>query len=217
MVPPHIAFVASLPTIPADISPHFCPQVRCTHDDFGDRCVRGWGAGWTNNVCPDGVSECANDGNGHGSHCAGTIGGTTWGVAKAVTIVAVQVLDAGGSGSMSDVVGGMDWVAAQKAADPSTPMVASMSLGGGASDLIDESVDLLNAAGVTVSVAAGNDNDDACGYSPARAVTAVTVGSTDRTDARSEFSNYGSCVDIFGPGSLVTSCWIDSDTGRKSL
>ena len=137
------------------------PQVRCTHDDFGDRCVRGWGAGWNGNVCPDGVSECANDGNGHGSHCAGTIGGTTWGVAKAVTIVGVQVLDAGGSGSWSDVVGGMDWVAAQKVADPSTPMVASMSLGGGASSLIDTAVNNLNAAGVTVSVAAGNDNSDA--------------------------------------------------------
>ena len=192
--------------------------VRCTHAEFGSRCIRGWGAGWSGNVCPEGVSECANDFNGHGSHCAGSIGGATWGVAKGTTIVGVQVIDAYGGGELSDIVGGLDWVAGQKMADPSTPMVASMSLGiGGGSDLIDAAVNRLNSAGVTVSVAAGNNNDDACKNSPGRTAGAVTVGSTDSRDARSSFSNYGGCVDIYGPGSEITSVGIASDTASTTM
>jgi serine protease len=155
----------------------------------------------------------ANDCNGHGTHVAGTVGGTTYGVAKGVTIHPVRVLGCTGSGTNAGVISGMDWVAANRV----LPAVANMSLGGGASQATDDAVARMTAAGVTVVVAAGNDNGDACLKSPARAPSAITVGSTTSTDARSSFSNYGTCVDIFAPGSSILSSWYTSTTATNTI
>ncbi len=155
----------------------------------------------------------ANDCNGHGSHVAGTIGGTTYGVAKGVTIHPVRVLGCTGSGTNSGVIAGMDWVANNHI----KPAVANMSLGGGASQATDDAVARMTAAGVTVVVAAGNSNDNACNYSPARAASAITVGSTTNTDARSSFSSFGTCLDIFAPGSSITSAWYTSTSATNTI
>ncbi|GAA4685970.1 S8 family peptidase [Nocardioides nanhaiensis] len=156
-----------------------------------------------------GSSDC----NGHGTHVAGTVGGSTYGVAKSVTLIPVRVLDCAGSGSNSGVIAGMDWVTA----NASGPSVANMSLGGGASTAVDSAVARMTAAGVTVAVAAGNENQNACNVSPARASSAITVGSTTNTDARSSFSNFGSCVDVFAPGSNITSAWYTSSTATNTI
>jgi subtilisin family serine protease len=155
----------------------------------------------------------ANDCQGHGTHVAGTVGGTTYGVAKGVTIHPVRVLGCNGSGTNSGVIAGMDWVSANHI----KPAVANMSLGGGASQATDDAVQRMVNAGVTVVVAAGNSNDNACNYSPARAVNAITVGSTTSTDARSSFSSFGTCLDIFAPGSSVLSAGISSSTATATL
>jgi serine protease len=155
----------------------------------------------------------ANDCNGHGTHVAGTVGGSTYGVAKGVTIHPVRVLGCNGSGTNSGVISGMDWVANNHV----KPAVANMSLGGGASQATDDAVQRMVNAGVTVVVAAGNDNGDACTKSPARAPNAITVGSTTSSDARSSFSNFGTCVDIFGPGSSITSAWYTSTTATNTI
>jgi len=161
------------------------------------------------------------DGNGHGTHCAGTIGSRKYGVAKAAELVAVKVLGSNGSGSMSDVVAGVVWAAeqaaaAKKAADAEVAAtgktkhkgsVANMSLGGGKAKSLDEAVDAAVAAGLHFAVAAGNDNKDACNYSPAGAVNAVTVGASTLGDERAYFSNHGKCVDIFAPGLNILSTW----------
>ena len=156
-----------------------------------------------------GTTDC----NGHGTHVAGTVGGTKYGIAKAVTLVPVRVLDCQGSGSNSGVIAGMDWVAGQTGG----PRVANMSLGGPADSATDAAVQRMVSSGVTVVVAAGNENQNACNVSPARATNAITVGSTTSTDARSSFSNYGSCVDIFAPGSSITSAWIGSTTATNTI
>lgn len=156
-----------------------------------------------------GSSDC----NGHGTHVAGTIGGSTWGVAKAVKLVPVRVLGCDGSGTNSGVIAGIDWVRANHV----KPAVANMSLGGGASTAVDRAVNNLAAAGVTVVVAAGNDNANACNYSPARASGAITVGSTASNDSRSSFSNYGSCLDLFAPGSSITSAWHTSTSASNTI
>ena len=148
-------------------------------------------------------STTADDCDGHGTHVAGTIGGSTWGVAKGVDLVAVRVLDCNGSGAWSWVISGINWVTAQH--DPGEAAVANMSLGGGANQAVDDAVANSIADGVTYSVAAGNSNRDACNYSPARTAAALTMGATTSTDARSSFSNWGSCVDWFAPGSSITS------------
>nr|WP_183909249.1 S8 family serine peptidase [Simiduia aestuariiviva] len=163
------------------------------HSDFGGRVQNGWDF-----IDNDGNSS---DCQGHGTHVAGTVGSSTWGVAKGATIVGVRVLNCSGSGTNSGVIAGIDWVAANHV----KPAVANMSLGGGASSAVDSAVANLVNAGVVTVVAAGNDNSNACNYSPARAPSAMTVGSTAQGDARSYFSNYGSCVDIFAPGSSITS------------
>jgi serine protease len=155
----------------------------------------------------------ANDCNGHGTHVAGTVGGTTYGVAKGVTIHPVRVLGCTGSGSNSGVIAGMDWVANNHV----KPAVANMSLGGGASQATDDAVQRMTNAGVTVVVAAGNSNDNACNYSPARAPSAITTGSTTNTDARSSFSSYGSCLDIYAPGSNITSAWYTNSTATNTI
>ena len=156
-----------------------------------------------------GTTDC----NGHGTHVAGTVGGTTYGVAKGTTLVPVRVLGCTGSGSNSGVIAGLEWVAAQT----KRPAVANMSLGGGASTAIDDAVANAVSKGVTVVVAAGNDNLNACNYSPARAPSAITVGSTTSADARSGFSNVGSCVDVFAPGSSITSAWYTSSTATNTI
>jgi serine protease len=179
--------------------------IRLTHAQFSGRMGNGFDA-----VTSGGnASDC----HGHGTHVAGTVGGTTWGVAKGVTLHPVRVLDCNGSGSNSGVIAGMDWVASNRVA----PAVANMSLGGGASQSIDDAVARLTNAGVTVAVAAGNDNSNACNYSPARAASAITTGSTTSSDARSSFSNFGTCLDIFGPGSSITSAWNSSDTASNTI
>jgi serine protease len=156
-----------------------------------------------------GTTDC----NGHGTHVAGTVGGSTHGVAKGVTIHPVRVLGCDGSGTNSGVIGGMDWVANNHV----KPAVANMSLGGGVSQATDDAVQRMHNAGVTVVVAAGNDNSNACNYSPARAPAAITVGSTVNNDSRSSFSNYGSCLDIYAPGSNILSAWHTSSTATNTI
>jgi subtilisin family serine protease len=155
----------------------------------------------------------ANDCQGHGTHVAGTVGGTTYGVAKQVTLHPVRVLNCSGSGSNAGVIAGMDWVANNRV----LPAVANMSLGGGASTAVDDAVNRMHNRSVTVVVAAGNENQNACNVSPSRAPNAITVGSTTSTDARSSFSNYGSCVDVFAPGSNITSAWYSGTSATNTI
>ena len=175
-----------------------------SHSDFGGRSVSG-----IDTVDNDGD---ATDCNGHGTHVAGTVGGSTWGIAKEVNLIGVRVLNCQGSGSNSGVIAGMDWVADNHV----KPAVANMSLGGGASSTTDAAVQRLTDAGVTTVVAAGNDNSNACNYSPARAASAITVGSTTSSDSRSSFSNYGNCLDIYAPGSNIKSAWSNGGTNTIS-
>lgn len=158
-------------------------------------------------------SKSSVDEQGHGTHVAGTVMSKTWGIAKAAKAIAVQVLGADGSGSNSGVIAGIDWCAsdyeAAKKANPSLPAwIANLSLGGGYSSATNRAVDALVKAGLAVAVAAGNEDQDACYTSPASASGVVSVGATTVSDDRSYFSNYGKCVDVFGPGSDITSTWI---------
>ena len=163
----------------------------------------------------DAVNDGRNgvDCNGHGTHVSGTVGGARYGVAKGVQLRAVRVLDCAGSGTTSGVIAGIDWVTAHHA----SPAVANMSLGGGASTALDNAVTASISSGVTYAIAAGNSNRNACNYSPARAATAITVGATTTTDGRASYSNYGSCLDIFAPGSGITSSWIGSNTATNTI
>jgi subtilisin family serine protease len=174
-----------------------------SHTQFGGRASNVFDAFGGNG------SDC----NGHGTHVAGTIGGSTYGVAKSSLPRGVRVLNCSGSGSNSGVIAGVDWVRTNHIA----PAVANMSLGGGASSALDTAVNNLSNAGVTIAVAAGNSNADACGSSPARAANAITVGSTTTSDARSSFSNFGPCLDIFAPGSGILSAWWTSTTATATL
>jgi len=179
--------------------------IRRTHNDFGGRAFAGYDA--------IGDGQNSNDCNGHGTHVAGTVGGSVYGVAKSVRLYAVRVLNCSGSGTNSGVIAGIDWVTNNHV----KPAVANMSLGGGASTAVDNAVQNAISAGVTMVVAAGNSNANACNYSPARAPNAITVGSTTSTDARSSFSNYGSCLDLFAPGSSITSAWHTSNTATNTI
>ena len=177
--------------------------IRSTHNQFGARASRDF----------DVFGGDGNDCNGHGTHVAGTIGSPTYGVAKWVKLHGVRVLDCNGQGSTSGVIAGIDWVAAHH----KSPAVANMSLGSGYSASVNTATQQLVNQGVTVVVAAGNDDANACSYSPASASGAITVGSTTSSDSRSWFSNYGSCLDLFAPGSDITSTWNTSDTAINTI
>ncbi|NCV75648.1 hypothetical protein EBW23_06920, partial [bacterium] len=181
--------------------------VLSTHTEFGGRVLSGFSSVSDSN----GTEDC----NGHGTHVAGTVGGSNYGVAPGVAIVPVRVLDCSGSGSTSAVIAGIDWVIANHVAG--TPAVANMSLGGGRSSALDIAVQSAVADGVVFVVAAGNSTANACQSSPAGEPLAITVGATTSADARSSFSNYGSCVDVFAPGSSITSAWYTSTTASNTI
>jgi len=180
--------------------------IRTTHTDFGGRAV--WGV----NITGDGQNT---DCNGHGTHVAGTVGGARYGVAKAVTLVAVKVLGCSGSGSWSWVVAGIDWVTGNH--QPGQPAVANLSLGGAPNTVVDNAVRTSIADGIVYAVSAGGSNVDACGVSPARVVEALTVAASAPNDSRPSASNYGPCVDIFAPGLSIPSTYHLSDTATAVL
>jgi serine protease len=178
--------------------------IRTAHTQFGGRAANVF----------DAFGGNGQDCHGHGTHVAGTIGGSTFGVAKSVQLRGVRVLNCSGSGSNSGVIAGVDFVRLNHAASA----VANMSLGGGASSAVDTAVNNLHNANVTIAVAAGNNNGaNACNSSPARAANAITVGSTTQSDSRSSFSNIGTCLDLFAPGSGILSAWATSNTATATL
>ncbi|OJH38038.1 S8 family peptidase [Cystobacter ferrugineus] len=173
-----------------------------SHSNFGGRATAVY----------DALGGNGQDCNGHGTHVAGTVGSTTYGVAKGVSLHGVRVLDCNGSGTNSGVIAGIDYVRTKHI----KPAVANMSLGGGYSATVNTAVTNLSNAGVFVAVAAGNDNANACNYSPASAPVVTTVAATTKTTARASYSNYGSCVDIYAPGSSITSTWSNGSTNSLS-
>ena len=182
--------------------------IRTTHSDFGGRAT------WGTNTVDSNNTDC----NGHGTHVAGTVGGSAYGVAKGTRLVAVKVLNCQGSGTNAGVIAGIDWVTANAI----KPAVANMSLGGAASTATDNAVINSINSGVTYAVAAGNGNalgvrQNACNYSPARTEPAITVGATQNNDAAASFSNFGTCVDILAPGVSITSAWHTNDTATNSI
>ena len=183
--------------------------INFTHTEYSGRAVAG--------IDEVTLGGSATDCNGHGSHVAGTVGGTTYGVAKQARLVAVRVLNCAGSGTTSGVIAGVDWVTAQKNANPSVPSAANMSLGGGLSLMLNTAVQNSVAAGVVYAVAAGNSGADACSYSPSSVASAITVGATDSGDGFASFSNRGSCVDINAPGVNITSAWIGSTSATNTI
>ena len=183
--------------------------INFTHTEYNGRAFSG-----IDEVTSGGT---AADCNGHGSHVAGTVGGTTYGVAKNVKLVAVRVLNCSGSGSTAGVIAGIDWVTSQKNANPSVPSAANMSLGGGFSSTLNQAVANSTTAGVVYGVAAGNSTANACNSSPSSEPSAITVGATDINDGFASFSNFGSCVDINAPGVNITSAWYTSNTATNTI
>lgn len=183
--------------------------IRTTHSEFAGRAV--WGANF--------ISGSPNtDENGHGTHVSGTIAGKTFGVAKSATVVAVKVLDKTGSGTMSGIILGLNWVVNDaKSRSTASKAVVNMSVGGAYTASVNTAVQAATDAGITIVVAAGNNGDDAGNYSPSSAPSAITVGAVDPTNYRTWFSNYGSLVDIFAPGSGILSSWYLSDTSSRYL
>jgi subtilisin family serine protease len=186
--------------------------IRYTHTQFGGRAITG-----VDEVTSGGS---ASDCNGHGTHVSGTVGGSTYGVAKAVTLVSVRVLNCNGSGTTSGVIAGVDWVTGNHLSGQSA--VANMSLGGGASSSLDTAVNNSISDGVSYAIAAGNGDifgnpQNACNFSPARVAAAMTISATDRTDTKASWANYGSCVDWFAPGVSITSAWYTSNTATNTI
>lgn len=180
--------------------------IRISHNQFGGRA--SYGRDFVDN------DANADDCNGHGTHVAGTVGGSTYGVAKGVSLVAVRVLNCSGSGTTSGVIAGINWVTSTHTTGKA---VANMSLGGGASSALDTAVRNAIADGVVFAVAAGNSNTNACNSSPSRVSEAITVGATTSSDARASYSNIGSCLDLFAPGSSITSAWYTSNTATNTI
>ncbi|MEV7613337.1 S8 family serine peptidase [Streptomyces sp. NPDC089799] len=179
------------------------------HEEFGGRAVAGHNA-----VRSEGPGDC----NGHGTHVAATAGGASYGVAKGVRLVSVKVADCNGDARMSAVLSGVDWVVRRQAlARPAGPAVANISLGGGRSMAMDSAVRRAVRRGITVTVAAGNENGSACRSSPGSVAEAVTVGASDALDRRAPFSNQGSCVDVFAPGTAVVSAWPGSPKASRAM
>jgi subtilisin family serine protease len=172
------------------------------HSNFGGRASNVY----------DAFGGSGSDCNGHGTHVAGTIGSTTYGVAKGVRLRGVRVLDCNGSGSWSGIIAGLDWVRLNR----TNPAVANLSLGGGLNSSVNTAVSNLANSGVFVAVAAGNSNANACNYSPASASVVTTVASSTSSDAKSSFSNYGSCVDLYAPGSSILSTYNNGGTATLS-
>jgi subtilisin family serine protease len=180
--------------------------IRVTHSDFGGRASVAY-----DNI---GDGQNGNDCNGHGTHVAGIVGGTRWGVAKGVYLHAVRVLPCSGSGLLSNVLAGVDWITANRI----MPAVANISATvAGTSPSLESAISTSIASGVVYTIAAGNAASDACSYTPARTPDAITVGASDETDLRARYSNYGACIDIFAPGNLIDSDWNSSDTATNNL
>ncbi|XP_072039540.1 uncharacterized protein [Amphiura filiformis] len=173
--------------------------IRHSHNDYGGRASYHWD-----------YQSSGEDCNGHGTHCAGTAAGSIYGICESCNLKSIRVLSCQGSGSTTNIVNGVNSM-------PNNGGVGSMSLGGGASSSLDNVVNNAVNRGIVMSVAAGNSNANACNYSPAREPSAITVGSTESNDARSSFSNYGSCVDIFAPGSSITSTWHTSNSATNTI
>jgi subtilisin family serine protease len=176
--------------------------IYASHSQFGGRASNVY----------DALGGNGTDCNGHGTHVAGTIGSSTYGVAKAVRLRGLRVLDCAGSGSTSGIIAAIDWLRVNR----TNPAVANLSLGGGFSSTLNTAINNLANSGVFVAVAAGNENQNACNVSPASAASATTVASSTSTDAKSSFSNYGSCVDLYAPGSSITSTWLNGGTNTIS-
>ena len=168
-----------------------------SHPQFGGRAAMVYGS-----------ADC----NGHGTHVAGTIGSSTYGVAKGVKLRGVRVLDCAGSGAISTIIAGIDWVRLNAV----KPAVANMSLGGGFSSSLNTAATNLANSGVFLAVAAGNENQNACNVSPASASGTLTVAASTSTDAKASYSNWGGCVDVYAPGSSITSTWLNSGTNTIS-
>jgi len=207
----------------SDVNVHVADTgIRITHTDFGGRAIAGYDhTSGSPITCTPTSSTCSIDGHGHGTHCAGTIGSSTYGVAKDATVIAVKVLSDQGSGQTSWVIGGIDWAEEQHTSSSNTkPSIISMSLGSNRiSTLHKDAVDKAVAGGVMVVVAAGNSGSswDACNSSPAHVPSAITVGSTTVTDSRSSFSSVGSCLDLFAPGSAIKSTWSTGDADTRTI
>lgn len=189
--------------------------IYCENDDFTSKKTGSCTFGFSSVTNVIGVPD-ETDGNGHGTHCAGTVAGQRWGAAKEANLIAVKVLSDRGSGSTSGVIAGIDYVAGQPE-QTKRKSIANMSLGGGFSQVQNDATKAAYDAGVLMVVAAGNDNSDACNYSPASEPTAVTVAASDINNARASYSNFGDCVDIFGPGSSITSAWIGSPDATNTI
>lgn len=189
--------------------------IYCENNDFKNKKVGSCTFGFSSVTDIRGNPD-VTDGNGHGTHVSGTIGGQTYGVAKEVDLIAVKVMSDKGSGSSSNILSGIDWVVGN-AKKTGKPSVANLSIGGGFSQAENDAIKAATEAGIVMVVAAGNEDEDACTGSPGSEPAAVTVAASDDKNVRASYSNWGSCVDVFGPGSAITSTWIDSPDATNTI